>query len=359
MTSLGSSRPEKLTAIRQTSFPDEDSTKFSLPVITRSSFFAAILTVPIVAFAEPNNYDDRSTNSSLFNRETTQESISGAISGSALSVFKAVVKYPLDTATVRLQMPDSRYSLRNPRDLLQDSYRGALIPVLANIPAGATFFGTKDAFKAILKQQQPGMSKWLSTAIAVAVAQVPYWIVRNPSEVVKTRQQSGVAGFQGLSTLQAYQTIYNETKSVKSFYTGYVENILYAYPADFLKFGLYEALTSGQKSSSPVEGAVAGAVSTALAQFITTPLDVVRNRIMVKGIATNEAIELDTTGVATPSPSYVDTLLRIRREEGWSGLFAGSVPRVGKALVSGAVQFATYEESKQKLLLLLRQRNSQ
>ena len=36
---------------------------------------------------------------------------------------------------------------------------------------------------------------WLRTALAVAVAQVPYWLVRNPSEVVKTRQQAGRPGY--------------------------------------------------------------------------------------------------------------------------------------------------------------------
>jgi solute carrier family 25 S-adenosylmethionine transporter 26 len=31
------------------------------------------------------------------------------------------------------------------------------------------------------------------------------------------------------------------------------------------------------------------------------------------------------------------------------GLFAGATPRVGKALFAGAIQFATYEETKQSI----------
>jgi solute carrier family 25 S-adenosylmethionine transporter 26 len=42
-------------------------------------------------------------------------------------------------------------------------------------------------------------------------------------------------------------------------------------------------------------------------------------------------------------------LTTIAREEGIGALFAGSFPRLGKALLSGAIQFATYEETKQKM----------
>ena len=51
----------------------------------------------------------------------------------------------------------------------------------------------------------------------------------------------------------------------------------------------------------------------------------------------------------TIQPSYIERLTTIAREEGIGALFAGSFPRLGKALLSGAIQFATYEETKQKM----------
>ena len=86
----------------------------------------------------------------------------------------------------------------------------------------------------------------------------------------------------------------------------------------------------------PAQGAAYGAVSTAAAQFITTPLDVVRNRIMAGDDEED-------------SSSYADKLTTLARDEGLEGLFAGATPRVGKALLSGAIQFATYEETKQSI----------
>ena len=44
--------------------------------------------------------------------------------------------------------------------------------------------------------------------------------------------------------------------------------------------------------------------------------------------------------------SYVDTFVRLAKEEGVNGLFAGASPRASKAFFSGAIQFATYEERK-------------
>ena len=137
-----------------------------------------------------------------------QESISGFVAGAALAATKTLVKYPLDTATVRLQMPSSPYSVRQPQPLFEGSYRGVVPPLLANIPAGAVFFAVKDAVKAYLTAVHPESSRWQQTAIAVGVAQIPYWMVRNPSEVVKTRQQAGMEGYNNAGMWQAYRQVY-------------------------------------------------------------------------------------------------------------------------------------------------------
>lgn len=312
-----------------------------------------------------------------------QESVSGLVAGSALTFTKSLVKYPLDTATVRLQMPGSPYSVARPAALFEGAYRGIVPPLVANVPAGAVFFAVKDAAKSWLRRQQAPsvLSPVLQTCVAVGLAQIPYWIVRNPSEVVKTRQQAGVDGFgDGVTAWQAYDRVrvdalrgakkeHNATQGgmafradevraiLGEFYVGYWENVLYAYPADVVKFVCYDALTSGRKDAlSPAEGAWAGAVSTALAQLVTTPLDVVRNRVMCQGggsITSGAAGSSDLgegNGAANP---YVASLVKLAKEEGLAGLFAGATPRVSKAFLSGAIQFATYEETKQAVRDLL------
>jgi solute carrier family 25 (mitochondrial S-adenosylmethionine transporter), member 26 len=282
-----------------------------------------------------------------------QEGISGFVAGGALSATKTLVKFPLDTATVRLQQVDrSQFSSqKNSMNLFQNCYNGITITLLCNIPAGAVFFAVKDSVKRSLKNSEMLFPLWLSTCLAVAVAQVPYWLVRNPSEVIKVRQQANV--YNGTTSNSAFdiikQTLQDQEDGVEDLYTGYWENILYAFPADVLKFILYEMITEGENSLSPLEGAEAGALATAIAQFLTTPLDVVRNRLMMKTSNSKN----QTVGKKLPEGSYLNSLVQLGREGGLDALFAGAVPRVAKAFLSGAIQFATYEETKQSILKVL------
>ncbi len=369
-------------------FTEEDMT--SNASMSRFSFLskssATILAVatadaqPKTANAASNPSSSSSTSAGTSASTTLQETISGFVSGAAITTTKTFVKYPLDTATVRLQMPNTSYSISNPFQLLEGSYRGIALPLLFNIPGGAIFFAVKDATKALLKQNEftNGWPKWIITCVAVAAAQPPYWLVRNPSEVVKTRQQANIEGYvttggnnnektQVVSPIDAIRLAMNDdqgdsnsksisAKGVKNLYTGYWENIFYAYPADVIKFVAYEALASkrgGKKNLPPLEGAVYGAMATAVAQFVTTPLDVVRNRIMAdtdkasgisvgRSSANNQGDEK-----SVKKSSYLEKFVVLAKEEGLEGLFAGATPRIGKAFLSGAIQFATYESVQQ------------
>ena len=264
-----------------------------------------------------------------------QESVSGFISGSAVSAVKTVVKYPLDTATVRLQMPATDYTLQNIPQLFSGSFDGIAGPLLSNIPAGAIFFAVKDAVKSSIKEL--GLPKWASTSLAVAAALPPYWFIRNPSEVIKTRLQVGADGYKDMNMIEAFQYTLKEG-NVTSLYAGYPENLLYGFPADVIKFIAYDYLSGGRKNLSPANGAIYGAISTGIAQCLTTPLDVARNRIMAE--VKNDDSSKD---------NYIDRLVKIAEEEGIGTLFAGTTPRIGKAMLSGALQFAAYEETKQKI----------
>jgi solute carrier family 25 S-adenosylmethionine transporter 26 len=286
--------------------------------------------------------------------KSLEESISGFISGVTVTTAKTLVKYPLDTATVRLQMPNTPYSIHNVPQLFEGSYRGISLPLLTNIPGGALFFAIKDATKLILKEN--GVSRFTATCLAVGVANFPYWLIRNPSEVIKTRQQAGVEGYgPNVNVFDAIRKALKNhngldeekgggTGGLDGLYKGYWENILYAFPADVVKFVCYEGLSGGINDLSPIEGALYGAISTGVAQFVTTPLDVIRNRIMAEDtIITNKEED------ALENRTYPERFIKLAKEEGFDGLFAGATPRVGKAILSGAIQFATYEETKSKV----------
>ena len=96
----------------------------------------------------------------------------------------------------------------------------------------------------------------------------------------------------------------------------------------------------------------------AAAQLVTTPLDVIRNRLMTgennkSSSRTTPTNGEESAGDRAVKDNYIQTLITLGKEEGLGGLFAGATPRVAKAFLSGAIQFATYEETKQSISRLL------
>lgn len=125
------------------------------------------------------------------------------------------------------------------------------------LPAGAVFFGAKDFIKESLLQLQPltdtsptsqlTLSREMRTIIAVAAANVPYWIVRTPSEVLKTRDQvrrttidpdasadstrrTALEELGDQWRLRGLQGVWG------ALYGSYFSNLAYALPADIIKF---------------------------------------------------------------------------------------------------------------------------
>jgi solute carrier family 25 (mitochondrial S-adenosylmethionine transporter), member 26 len=115
----------------------------------------------------------------------------------------------------------------------QRLYDGILPALIGSIPAGSVFFGVKDAVKTSLKSSGL-VSKEVATILSVMVANIPYWLLKNPTEVIKTREQA----FTYLSNKpsSANNSLYNIIQQIPDLYSSYLPNILYALPADILKF---------------------------------------------------------------------------------------------------------------------------
>jgi solute carrier family 25 S-adenosylmethionine transporter 26 len=272
--------------------------------------------------------------------------LSSLASGAASRASKELVLHPIDTVRARLQTrnaPSSSYSVAagdGDDDLYEGLYSGLAPALLAGVPAGAIFFAVKDTTKKYLKNR--GYGKKTATILSIAAANVPYWLVRNPSEVLKTRQQvaSGGSDNKGEEEDEAGSNNildFVQGSSREELYRGYGSNIAYAYPADVIKFLTYETLVEALYDGRRVEGlqaAVAGACAGLTAQVVTTPLDVVRTRVM---------LQQDGDGGEGASSPVLLNVRGLYEEEGPAGLFLGLKPRSLRALGSGAIQFATYE----------------
>ena len=86
-----------------------------------------------------------------------------------------------------------------------------------------------------------------------------------------------------------------------------------------------------------------GALASLVAQVVTTPLDVARTRMMINDKETGKE------STAMMSKGIFEYAAYIGETEGVLALFAGLEPRVVRALVSGGIQFFTYEITQNAL----------
>lgn len=83
------------------------------------------------------------------------------------------------------------------------------------------------------------------------------------------------------------------------------------------------------------EGAVAGSIAGAIAAGLTTPLDVLKTRIMLERRESGHSVR--------KRRGAIGLVRQIAQEEGARGFFRGFVPRVGWISTGGAIFLGTYQ----------------
>lgn len=169
-------------------------------------------------------------------------------------------------------------------------------------------------------------------------------LVRVPTEVVKSRTQTGAYGVGTSSLTTAVNTLRYE--GVRGFYRGFGITIAREIPFTSIQFPLYEWLKRtlsatylGGRRPNSAEAAVCGSIAGGVSAALTTPLDVVKTRVML------EARKPGLDGkVESPSVlSFPRRLVQIATAEGVGALFSGWVPRTIAIGAGGAVFLGIYD----------------
>lgn len=260
---------------------------------------------------------------------------SGAIAGFTVDA----VLFPLDTLKTRLQLS---VAPKTPAALLSGLYAGFGPAVVASAPAAAAFFGVYDYVKTVLEKRAGSKKERyapLCHVIAASLGDVAGSTVRAPFEVIKQRLQSGLYSGAGAAIRGTFAN-----QGFAGFYTGYFSLIIRELPFDAIQFPLYEYLktvASKRKNGKELqtwEASVCGSIAGAVSAALTTPLDVVKTRLM-----TQSAVTPKYNGI-------VHGITTIAKEEGAQALMSGVVPRVIWISLGGAVFFGAYEAAKKVLL---------
>ncbi|KAF8404469.1 hypothetical protein HHK36_009354 [Tetracentron sinense] len=297
----------------------------------------------------------------------------GFIAGGAAGVVVETALYPIDTIKTRLQARNietiptiSGWTVLIPvirvafllisretetiavlmdaargggKILLKGLYSGLAGNLAGVLPASAIFVGVYEPTKQKLLKTFPDNLSAIAHLTAGAIGGAAASLIRVPTEVVKQRMQTG----QFASAPDAVRLIVAK-EGFKGLYAGYGSFLLRDLPFDAVQFCIYEQLRIGYKLAAKrdlndPENAIIGAFAGALTGAITTPLDVIKTRLMVQGSATQYK-------------GIYDCVQTIVKEEGSSALLKGIGPRVLWIGIGGSIFFGVLERTK----LLLAQR---
>ncbi|KAI0162709.1 mitochondrial S-adenosylmethionine transporter [Pestalotiopsis sp. NC0098] len=258
--------------------------------------------------------------------------VAGGLAGTTVDLSL----FPLDTLKTRLQSAAGFF----PSGGFSGIYRGIGSAVVGSAPGAAFFFCTYEGVKsALASRRQRQQDDLLLHMIAASMGEVAACAIRVPTEVVKQRAQ---AGLHGGSSAAALGAILGQYKTVglgsvwRELYRGWGITVMREVPFTIIQFPLWEALKAwgrrrkggdGATEVSAAESAVYGSVSGAVAAATTTPLDVLKTRIM---------LSKERIGV-------LPLLKSILKTHGIRPFFAGIGPRVGWISAGGAIFLGSYQ----------------
>ncbi|XP_051127141.1 S-adenosylmethionine carrier 1, chloroplastic/mitochondrial [Andrographis paniculata] len=255
----------------------------------------------------------------------------GFIAGATAGVVVETALYPIDTIKTRLQAARGGGQI-----ILKGLYSGLSGNLAGVLPASAVFVGVYEPAKQKLLRSFPENLSAVAHLTAGALGGIAASFIRVPTEVVKQRMQTG----QFASAPDAVRLIASK-EGFRGLYAGYGSFLLRDLPFDAIQFCLYEQLRIGYKLAAKrdlndPENAIIGAFAGALTGAITTPLDVIKTRLMIQGSANQYK-------------SIFNCVETIVREEGPKALLKGIGPRVLWIGIGGSIFFGVLESTKRFL----------
>ena len=227
---------------------------------------------------------------------TTTSDIWLAGAGAAFTVDLLI--YPLDTLKTRLQSPDYArlYTAQGGRvrtaQLYRGLYQGIGSVILATLPSSGAFFSTYEGAKRALAGLD-AVPQPLRHAAASGVAELVSCAILTPAEVVKQNAQMVRRTAAG-GPNATVQTLRRFRRNPLGLWRGYGALAGRNLPFTALQFPLFERLKerglrwrerrgvrTGSVAESGAVTAVSAGVAGAIAAVLTTPVDVVKTRIML------------------------------------------------------------------------------
>mmetsp|Transcript_78990 Transcript_78990/g.212035 ORF Transcript_78990/g.212035 Transcript_78990/m.212035 type:complete len:425 (-) Transcript_78990:82-1356(-) len=265
------------------------------------------------------------------------------------------IMFPIDTIKTRLQTFGGSCCNQNQwsQALRFPIYNGLSSSLLGQVPNGMLVYGSYELYKKELAARFPQLDanqvRFISAIMGDITGSV--WIV--PFESVKQRVQAGLFPNVGI----AFSTVLQK-EGFRGLFRGYRAQVMRDVTYHAIQLPLYEAvkstwgtrislhngkprLNSLRKSQremrrlAPWENLLCGAIAGATSGALTTPLDVMKTRLMTMSSA--------------KGPQMLEMLKQMWKTEGLQGFTAGLPQRSAYISVGSAIFFTVFEAVQHQL----------
>jgi solute carrier family 25 S-adenosylmethionine transporter 26 len=232
-------------------------------------------------------------------------------------------------------------------------YAGFPVVLASSIPQGAVFFLAKGGLLEAFSRYLPGAPAWSTSIVPIVLGTMVYWLIRTPTEVIKTKVQAN----EFPDVTSAFENIQN-TEGVPSLWKFYSVMLSLDVPFQVINFILFGVLsdmvvTAGVEQNLLTRlgvGIGCGMVSAA----VTCPLDVVKTRIQTKVKRSNVVEDGHAEKDRKEEKSNINVLMEmadILKNEGVGTLFLGLPQRVVYTGLANGLRFAAYGTSRMDLMM--------
>ncbi|XP_017842410.1 calcium-binding mitochondrial carrier protein SCaMC-3 isoform X1 [Drosophila busckii] len=307
----------------------------------------------------PDDFTQKEMQTGLWWRHLVAGGIAGAVSRTCTA--------PLDRVKVFLQVQTRRMGISECLHILlneggaRSMWRGNGINVLKIAPETALKFAAYEQMKRLIRgndtsRQMTIVERFYAGAAAGGISQTIIY----PMEVLKTRLALRRTG-QYAGIADAAAKIY-KNEGARSFYRGYVPNILGILPYAGIDLAVYETLkrryiASHDNNEQPsfLVLLACGSTSSALGQLCSYPLALVRTRLQAQAAETvalqkrKTQIPLKSSDAHSGEETMIGLFRKIVRQEGLTGLYRGITPNFLKVLPAVSISYVVYEYSSRAL----------
>ncbi|XP_077300894.1 short Calcium-binding Mitochondrial Carrier [Arctopsyche grandis] len=295
---------------------------------------------------EDMNVPDDFTQSEMQTGKWWRHLLAGGVAGAVSRTCTA----PLDRLKVFLQVNPTREKMTNClTNMLKEGgltglWRGNGINVIKIAPESAIKFAAYEQCKRLILGDRKGApleiyERFMAGAMAGGISQTVIY----PLEVLKTRLALRKTGqYSGIG--DAAKKIYLR-EGLRSFYKGYIPNILGIIPYAGIDLAVYETLKKKYLKNHPGNEQpgiflllACGSASSTLGQVCSYPLALVRTRLQAQETATR-GVDQTMRGV----------FRNIIKKEGALGLYRGITPNFIKVIPAVSISYVVYEYASRSL----------